>query len=139
MAILSILILTVTVLFLLRGHILPMIPPMPYTSVVSLSFVLFAIAVLVAIGCIYFGAFIRQWGKAYLRFKQNIMAQANGNAPLPALSIYPQIHLKVNRRLRNIALFALLILVASLTVTIVISQVQSGSLGFWHTWHWFEK
>lgn len=114
-----------------------LIPPMPYGCGVIFGLSLSGLAVLSAVGTLYFAAFIRQLMRAYGRFHHNTLAAASGNAVLPSLSIHPRLEAKTNRRLRTIALFTLAVFAACMVLGIVVSMIASGALEFWHAWGWF--
>ncbi len=119
------------------GNIASLIPSMPYWvgAVYGLSFS--ALAVLAAAGCVYYAAFVRQLIRFYQRFHHNTAACAAGRAVLPSLAIHPQLSLKSRRRVRSIALVSLTVFAASLVLSLIVSMISSGALGFWHAWGWF--
>ncbi len=84
-----------------------LIPPMPYWcgAVMAASFI--ALAVLSAVGCVYFASFIRQLIRAYGRYCHNLIASASGGAVLPSVTSYPKLGAALNRRLRKTALISL--------------------------------
>lgn len=114
-----------------------LIPPMPYGIALILGLSLLALAVLTAVGCIYFAAFIRQLIRSYGRFHKNSLDVASGGAPLPSLPIYPRLSAKANRGLRFVALVSLALFAATFVLGVVLSMLISGSLEFWHAWGWF--
>lgn len=114
-----------------------LIPPMPYGIALILGLSLAALAVLAAVGSIYFAAFIRQLMRSYGRFHKNTLDVASGRAPLPSLPIYPRLPAKANRALRFVALVSLALFAATFVLGTVISMLVSGSLEFWHAWGWF--
>lgn len=118
-------------------NIYSLIPSMPYYcgAIFGVSFL--ALAVLAAVGCIYFAVFIRQLVRFYMRFQHNLIAVADGNAQLPSISIKPQFSAKFNRRLRTTALVSLTIFAAFFVLGIVVAMIASNALGFWHQWGWF--
>lgn len=118
-------------------NIYSLIPPMPYWcgAIFGLSFV--SLSVLVAVGCVYFTAFMRQLMRSFGRFHHNTIAASSGNAILPSLATYPRLAPKTNRRLRSIALIALAVFAASSVLGMIVSMISSGALGFWHAWGWF--
>jgi uncharacterized membrane protein len=123
----------------LLGGISPwsLIPSMPYLSGVVFALSLIALAVLSAVGCIYFAAFIRQLMRSYGRFRQNTMAAASGNAVLPSLAIHPRLPAKINRRIRTVALLSLSLFAACFVLGMTVSMISAGALEFWHAWGWF--
>jgi len=120
-----------------RVNFITKFTPMPYLSAVVIGISAAALAVLSVVGCIYFALFIRQLMRAYGRFHRNTMAIASGGAVLPPLAIYPRLPAKVNRRLRSVALFAMVVFTTSFVLGMIISMLLSGSIEFWHTWGWF--
>lgn len=114
-----------------------LIPPMPYGSAIIFGIAMAALAVLSAIGCIWFVAFLRQMTRVYARFHHNTMAAAAGNPILPSIAVYPSFQPKAKRRLRRVALISLSVFAASLILGMVVSMFCAGSLGFWHAWGWF--
>ncbi|NLU51909.1 MAG: DUF1700 domain-containing protein [Clostridiaceae bacterium] len=123
----------------LFGKISPLslIPPMPYGPALVFGISLTALALLTAVGCIYFAAFIRQLMRSFGRFHHNTIAAASGNAILPSIAIYPRLPAKTNRRIRTIALISLVLFASSFVLGMIISMILSGSLEFWHIWGWF--
>lgn len=118
-------------------HIDSLIPRMPYWCGAVFGVSLAALAVLVAAGCIYFAAFLRQFLRSFGRFHHNALAAASGNAVLPPLAIHPQLAPKANRRIRSIALSALAVFAACFVLGMVVSMLSAGALQFWHAWGWF--
>ncbi|MEA4928444.1 MAG: DUF1700 domain-containing protein [Candidatus Limiplasma sp.] len=116
-----------------------LIPAMPYWcgAVFGLSFA--ALAVLAAVGCVYFATFLRQLVRVYGRFHQNVLASASGHAVLPPLAAHPQLPARTNRRLRTVALYALALFAASFVLAMLVAMISSGALGFWHAWGWFVR
>ncbi len=118
-------------------NVYSLIPPMPYWNGVVFGIAAAALAVLLAVGCIYYVAFIRQLARAYGRLRHNVMASASGTAPLPYLAIYPQLAGKTNRRLRLLALLSFALCSISLILGILVAVLTTGSIEFWHAWNWF--
>lgn len=73
---------------------------MPYWCGVILGLSLLALTALFAVGCVYYGAFLRQLIRSFGRFQHNAMANASGLTALPPLPISPQFSAKAKRRLR---------------------------------------
>jgi len=113
------------------------IPHIPYLSGVVFGVAMSALSVLSATGCIYFYSFIRQFMRSYGRFHNNTIAAASGNAVLPPLAVHPKLPAKINRRIRSVTLFSLVIFTACVVLGMVISMILSGSIEFWHAWGWF--
>jgi len=114
-----------------------LIPPMPYWCGAILGLSIAALSVLVAVGSVYFAAFIRQLMRSYGRFHRNAMAACSGKAVLPSLAVHPQLTPRTNRRLRSIALIALAVFAAFFMLGMIVSMIASGALEFWHAWGWF--
>lgn len=77
-----------------------LLPAMPYWCGVILGLSLLALTALFAVGCVYYGAFLRQLIRSFGRFQHNAMANASGLAVPPPLPISPQFSAKAKRRLR---------------------------------------
>ena len=116
-----------------------LLPPMPYWcgAVFGLSFA--ALAVLSAVGCVYFAAFIRQLMRSHSRFHHNVLASVSGRVSLPPLAVHPQFPVRINRRIRTVALYALALFAACFVLAMIVAMVSSGALGFWHAWGWFVR
>ena len=84
-----------------------LLPAMPYWCGAILALSAAALAVLIAVGCVYYAAFLRQLVRSFGRFQHNTLAAASGEATLPALAINPQFTAKTKRRLRSVALISL--------------------------------
>ncbi|NLC26721.1 MAG: DUF1700 domain-containing protein [Fastidiosipila sp.] len=130
---------SVVVAFSLIAEVNPgsLIPFMPYTSAVTFGIAIAALAILSAIGCIWFAAFLRQLTRVYGRFHHNTMAAATGKPILPSVAAYPNFQAKVKRRLRRVALISISIFAVFFILGIILSILSAGSLGFWHAWGWF--
>jgi hypothetical protein len=118
-------------------NVYSLIPPMPYWNGAVFGLAAAALALLLAVGCVYYTAFIRQLARAYQRLRHNIMASASGTAPLPYLPIYPQLGGKTKRRLRLLALLSFALCTVSLILGILAAILSTGSFQFWHAWNWF--
>lgn len=116
-------------------HVL--IPPMPYWCGVIFALAFAALAVLAAVGCVYFAAFVRQLLRAYGRFHHNAMSGASGGAVLPPLAVHPQLSAKTNRRIRTVALVSLTLFAACFLLGMIACMFSAGALEFWHAWGWF--
>lgn len=113
------------------------IPPMPYWCGAVFALALLALAVLTAVGCIYYGAFAVHLQRAYGRFHRNVMRAASGKPRLPSLSIAPRLSPAKNRRLRAVALFSLVAFGVCILLGMAFSMISARALGFWHAWNWF--
>lgn len=114
-----------------------LIPPMPYWCGAVLGIAAGALAVLAAIGCIYFFAFLRQLARSYGRFRHNTLAAASGRPVLPSLAIHPRFAPKTARRLRTATLVTLALFGASFLLGLGACVLSAGALEFWHAWGWF--
>ena len=114
------------------------IPQLPYWrgAILGLSFA--PLSVLIAVGCVYYWAFVRQLVRSFGRFRHNALASAMGDAMLPPLGIDPQFSAKTRRRLRAAALIALALFAACFVLSYVVCALSAGSLQLWHIWGWFE-
>lgn len=137
MAVASLSFATLTVCLLGGLNIYNLIPSMPYWcgAILALSFA--PLAVLIAVGCFYYAAFLRQLVRSFGRFQHNALAGASGGATLPALAINPQFSAKTKRRLRSVALVSLALFVACFMLSYIVCSLSAGALEFWHTWGWF--
>lgn len=116
-----------------------LIPAMPYGCGAILAVAFAALAVLFAVGCVYYGAFLRQLVRAFVRFQHNALAAASGRAELPALAVHPQFSAKTKRGLRSAALAALAVFAVCFVLSYVVCTLSAGSLEFWHVWGWFRR
>lgn len=114
-----------------------LIPAMPYWCGAALALSLAALAVLTGAGCIYYAALLRQLVRAFGRFQHNTLAAASGEGVLPALAVNPQFSPAAKRRMRSVALVALVIFAAFFVLSYVMCVLSAGSLEFWHAWSWF--
>ena len=114
-----------------------LLPELPYWCGAMLALTLAALAVLLAVGCVYFCAFLRQLMRSYGRFRKNALASASGEAGLPPLPISPQFSPKARRRLRTVALVALALFAACFVLSYFVCALSAGSVQFWHAWGWF--
>lgn len=120
-------------------NIYGLIPAMPYWCGVILALSFIALAVLNAVGFIYYAAFLRQLVRSFGRFQHNALARASGTAALPVLAISLQFSAKVKRRLRSAALISFSLFAACIVLSYIVCSLSAGSLEFWHTWAWFMK
>ena len=98
---------------------------------------LFALAVLTAVGTTYFGLYARQLLRSYLRWHRNTLAAAGGEALLPNIPAHPQISAARKRLMRKIALIALTVFVITFQAGYIVAALTAGALEFWHVWDWF--
>lgn len=114
-----------------------LIPAMPYWCGAVLGLSLLALTALFVVGCVYYGAFLRQLIRSFGRFQHNALANASGLAVLPPLPISPQFSAKTKHHLRTIALIALALFAACFVLSYAVCALSAGSLQFWHVWGWF--
>ena len=114
-----------------------LLPTMPYWCGAILALSLAALAVLAAVGCVCYAAFLRQLVRSFGRFQHNALASAGRQAPLPPLPISPQFSARTKRRLRSVALVSLALFAACFVLAYVVCALSAGSFQFWHTWGWF--
>ena len=114
-----------------------LLPAMPYWCGAILGLSLLALTALFAVGCVYYGAFLRQLIRSFGRFQHNALASAGRQAPLPPLPISPQFSARTKRRLRSVALVSLALFAACFVLAYVVCALSAGSFQFWHTWGWF--
>lgn len=121
----------------IRESVVVYIPQMPYLCAVLLGAALAALAVLTAVGTVYFSAFVRQLMRSFGRFHQNTLATASGKAVRPSLPVYPQFAAKSRRRLRKAAMISAVVFAASFAAGAIACVFCAGGLEFWHIWGWF--
>lgn len=114
-----------------------LIPAMPYLCSVIIGIALAALGVLTAVGCKYYWALMKQLVISFCRFQRNTIAAATGAPVLPALPAHVRFEPKTNRRLRTLALIALLVFAMFFVLGYVACALSAGSLEFWHVWGWF--
>lgn len=113
------------------------LPPIPYWCGAVLAVSIGALAVLAAVGCVYFFAFLRQMLRSFCRFQRNAIALASGRTILPPLPIGPQFSPKGRRRLRTVALISLAVFAACFLLGLIVCMLSAGAFEFWHAWGWF--
>lgn len=110
------------------------LPEIPYVGGVILGVALIALGILFAMLTIYSYALTGQMGRAYMRWHKNTMSDGK----YPPISIHPMLKDTKRRRLRTIALIALVVFGISFIVGYIVLASSAGALEFWHVWHWFE-
>jgi len=113
------------------------IPEIPYNCGFILGLAFLALAVLSAMGTIYFFRFIGQLTRSFGRFHKNTLSAVNGKAVLPSLPVYPQFTAKNRRLLRLITTIAAIAFAVCFVSGYISCVITSGSFEFWHTWGWF--
>jgi uncharacterized membrane protein len=111
--------------------------PMPYFVALILALVSLALAVLAAVGTVYFWLYAQQLLRSYFRWHRNTLAAASGQALLPSIPVHPQLSAARNRSMRKIALVALTVFVVTFQAGYIIAALAAGALEFWHVWGWF--
>lgn len=122
----------------LLGGISPwgLLPAMPGGIAAVYGIAMAALSILSASGCVYFAALFRQLVLACARCFKNA---ASTGPLLPPLPVVPRFSPKTKRVLRRTALFSLCVFAAFVVLGMALSMMESGSLGFWHAWGWFES
>ncbi len=114
-----------------------LIPPMPYWCGVMFGLALAALAVLSAAGCVYYGAFIRQLARCFVRFQHNALAAAAGRPVRPAVAARPSMPRRTARRLYLLTMISLTVFMACLVLGYLAAALSAGSPAFWHAFGWF--
>lgn len=114
------------------------IPQLPYWCGEILGLLFAPLSVLIAVGCVYYWAFVRQLVRSFGRFRHNALASAMGDAMLPPLGIDPQFSAKTKRRLRSVTLVSLALSAACFVLGFIACAMSAGGVQFWHIWGWFE-
>jgi uncharacterized membrane protein len=128
---------TVGVFLIFPLNISNLLPNMPFFVALIFAVMIFALAVLAAVGAVYFWLYARQLLRSYFRWHRNTLAAAGGEALLPNVPAYPQISAAQNRSMRKIVLTALTVFVITFQVGFIIATLSAGSFEFWHVWGWF--
>ena len=123
----------------LIGGITPFsfLPLFPYWCGAILGASVMALAVLAAVGCIYYWALVRQLIRSFIRFQHNVLATVSGKPGLPSLPAHVRFSAKANRRLRSIALISLMAFAVCFVLGYIACMLSAGAFEFWHTWGWF--
>lgn len=114
-----------------------LLPSMPYWCGAILGFALVALALLSAVGCVYYWSFLIQLGRSFLRFQRNLLASASGKPVLPSLPARAKLSPRTNRHLRNVLMIALLAFAVCFVLGYLSCALSAGSFEFWHAWGWF--
>jgi len=114
-------------------NIAGLIPPMPYVGALFMGISFAGLALLCSIGTYYSFLYIKQWGRAYLRWHQQVL----GNKLYPELSRHPLVAVKAKRRLRSLAVAAMIVFWAAMIVGLLILFAGVGFQPFWHVYGWF--
>ncbi len=124
-------------LLIFNLNIANLIPDMPYGVSFAFGVMSFALAVLAALGTIYFSLFAKQILLGYCRWHRNTLASAEGGVILPNVPIHPQISAIKRRRIRKIFYIVLIVFVVTLQIGYLIAALIAGRFEFWHVWNWF--
>ncbi len=116
-----------------RFNIAGLIPYMPYVSALIFGICFLSFAVFLAAGAYYYLANIKQMIKVTIRWHKNMIS---GNM-LPSLPVNPQFSAKTKRKLRTVLSWSVAVFGATFVLGIVVAQIHSGALEFWHAWSWF--
>ncbi|MHC1773692.1 MAG: DUF1700 domain-containing protein [Flexilinea sp.] len=111
-----------------------LIPSMPYPSALLMGVAIIALGILSAAGTIYCYLYVVQLGKVFFRWQKNTIA---GTGMYPPLSKNPQLGNRFRRTLRNVSQISMLVFGLFFIAAYILSVIYSGSIGFWHVWHWF--
>lgn len=93
-----------------------------------------ALAVLSAVGTVFFFGFMRQLVRSYSRFVKNTL----GKTALPPVTVYPQFPAKVKRIMRSVALISVTAFALLLIAGFAACAISADSFEFWHVWDWFD-
>jgi uncharacterized membrane protein len=110
------------------------IPSMPYGGGVVWALTMIAFGVLAAVVTVYCARLTVQIVKAYRRWHKNIFS----GGKYPPYSMHPVLEDHLRRRLRTVALIAVIVLGVTFLIGYIVMAASAGALGFWHVWHWFQ-
>lgn len=117
------------------GHIAgTSLPAMPYYCSCIFAVMFIALAVLSAVGTVFFFGFMRQLVRSYSRFVKNTL----GKTALPPVTVYPQFPAKVKRIMRSVALISVTAFALLLIGGFAACAISADSFEFWHVWDWFD-
>lgn len=115
-----------------------LIPDMPYLCAAVFAVALAALAVLSAVGTVYYLAFVRAVVRSWTRFAHQYAGRGPGaRRTACAARPCPRLGARCRRRARRLALVSLAVFEACFVLGAVISMVSAGSIEFWHAWGWF--
>lgn len=115
------------------ANIAGLIPPMPYAGALLMGISFAGLALLCGVGTYYSFLYIRQWGRAYLRWHRQVL----GSKLYPELSRHPTVEGKARRRLRGLAVAAMILFWAAMITGLLILFADAGFQPFWHVYGWF--
>lgn len=134
MGVLSITLLTLGFCLALSINIANLIPNMPYVTSILFGISMFGLSISSFIGTFYMFQYMKQWGKVFFRWQENIL----NKFIYPSLSMHPKISKRISSKLKLINMITIVIFIAFMMVGFIYSMISSGSLGFWHAWGWFQ-
>lgn len=117
-----------------RLNIAGLVPSMPYLPALITGISLFGLSLLSAVGTVYMFLYVKQWGKAYVRYCGNLI---NGTH-YPSVSKHPKISKRTSAKLKMLAIIGLVSFVSMLVVGYLVMCAYAGSAAPWHEWKWFE-
>lgn len=118
--------------FILMDIIL--VPVMPYAGAIFLGITIIALGVLFAVATVICWALTTQLIKSYKRWHKN----TNSDSKYPPLSMHPIPNAAARRKLRTVALIALVVFGVTFIIGYIVLSISAGALEFWHVWHWFQ-
>jgi len=114
-------------------NIAGLLPQMPYFPAFAMGIAFFGLTILTAIGTVYLFLYAKQWGKAYLRWCNNI---AN-NSHYPSVALVPKLSKKYAHKLKLATMIGLVCFVSAFVIGYTSMCIIAKSLEPWHVWHWF--
>ena len=110
-----------------------LIPSMPYGPALLFGVACLALGVVAAIGTRSTGQYVAQWGRAYRRWRKNVL---HGHI-YPPLGMHPLVSRRTASILRFVNAIAVVVSVFAFAIGYLVSSLSAGSFEFWHVWHWF--
>lgn len=114
-------------------NIAGLIPYMPYFPSLVLGIACLGLSVLSAVGTYYMFAYVKQWGKAYIKRCKNV---ANG-VSAPSASMHPALSKKLSFKLKLFLMIGLVCFVVFFVVGYASLCIAAKSFEPWHVWNWF--
>jgi len=121
------------VLLITSANLYHLLPSMPYISSLILGISALALMVVSGIGTIHLSLYVKQWHKAYQRYRKNLL----NNNIYPPLSMHPKLSKRSSALLKLINIVGMVIFILTFTLGYFISALLANSLEFWHVWEWF--
>jgi uncharacterized membrane protein len=109
------------------------IPTLPFIGGVLWGVTFIAFGVLAALATVYCGKLTVQMWKKYRRWHKNVFS----GWKYPPYSMHPVLEDRLRRKMRSVALIAVIVLGLTFIIGYIVMAASAGALGFWHTWHWF--